>query len=100
MLLKIEEIHQGSFKEIVVRLCDKDLLGKNLGDDFFVNPRFYKGQKASEKRCAEAVECASMVNAIGKESVDFLLKKGFITKENVTLIGGVPHAQIFVVERR
>ena len=39
-----------------------------------------------------------IVNAVGKESVDLLVKNKMIDKENIKIISGVPCAQC-VVER-
>jgi hypothetical protein len=98
MILKVHEINQRGNFEVVVALCDDDLLGKNLGDDFFVNPRFYNGKKCSKKRALEVLSNASTVNAIGKDSVQLLLDSNLVKEGNVVSVGGVPHAQVFVMK--
>ena len=99
MFLKVHEVKQGGNFELVVALCDDDLIGKNLGDDFFVSPRFYKGKKTSKKRALENLSVASVINAVGKVSVQLLLDSKLVKEENVVKVGGVPHAQVFVMKK-
>lgn len=98
--MRIHEVEQQGFKEIVVALCDTELIGKTLSDDFFVNPRFYQGEHLRNKRALDVIRGASMVNAIGNKSVSFLIKHGFVKENETVRIDGVMHAQIFVVEER
>ncbi|MBR9679201.1 MAG: DUF424 family protein [Nanoarchaeota archaeon] len=97
MILKVHEVKQGGNTKLVVALCDDDLVGKILGDGFFVNPRFYGGEKYGEKRVLELLSSASVVNAVGEDSVRLLLNHDLVKSENVVSVGGVPHAQVFVV---
>lgn len=98
MILKVHEVVQTGFTEVVVALCDDVLVGKYLGGDFFVNPRFYKGRKCSRKRALESIGQASIVNAVGEESVKLLLDNKIIGEDGVVTIGGVPHAQVVVLK--
>jgi len=85
--------------DVVLAMCDDDLLDKKLGDkklglEVKVSKQFY-GEKLIESE-ADAVKflgACSIGNIIGKRIVALAEKNGFITKENIISIGGVPHAQ-------
>ena len=98
MILKVHEVEQKGFTEVVVALCDDDLIGRELREGFFVNPRFYKGRRCSKKRALENLKHASIVNALGRDSVQLLLDNDFVKKEEIVEINGVPHAQVFVLK--
>jgi len=81
---------------LLVAICDKELLGKSLkfkDVDVKVSKKFYGGRIVEEKECIEIMEKATIGNLIGKRIVEVALKKGFITKENILYINGIPHAQ-------
>jgi len=100
MLLKVHEIKQKGFTEIVVALCDEKLLGKKIGGNFFINPRFYRGKKTSEEQVLQALSNASIINAVGEDSVNFLIKHDIIKTEHVKKIKNVPHAQIIFLHTK
>ena len=97
MYIKVHKVLQNKVTKVVVALCDDDLLGKTLGDVFFVSPRFYEGEKCSVHECVSYLKKADTVNAVGKESVGLLIKEGFVSENEVISVGGVPHAQVFVL---
>jgi len=84
-------------RDVVLAMCDDDLLDKKIGDGklkITVSKQFY-GEKLIESE-ADAVKYlgkCSIGNIVGKRIVALAEKNGFITKENVISIGGVPHAQ-------
>jgi hypothetical protein len=98
MFLKVHEVEQKGFTEIVVALCDDNLIGEELRKGFFVNPRFYKGRRCSKKRALENLKRASVVNAVGADSVQLLLDNGFVKQDEIVNVAGVPHAQVFVLK--
>ncbi|MBI5797287.1 DUF424 domain-containing protein [Candidatus Woesearchaeota archaeon] len=86
------------FHEDVVALCDSDLIGKEFEEGkkyLHVSERFYKGTIVTTKEVVEILQGASNLNLVGKEVVGIALKKGFITKEHIMIIQGVPHGQIY-----
>lgn len=87
--------------EVIVTLCDKELIGKRLIDGnlkLHVNPRFYKGELLSDKMIKEAFKNATIANIVGKKSVAFAMKNGIINKENIIKISEVPHAQMVLIK--
>lgn len=78
----------------VVALCDEDLIGKVFKEGKLkleVSARFYKGEKKSEEEIAKVLEGENNINIVGKESVEFAIKCGIISKEDVIKIKGIPH---------
>ena len=91
------KIHQ-SGTEIIVAVCDKDILGKKLkhGDvNVVISEGFYKGDIAPEEQVIEALANAKTANLFGERTVACAIKCGAVDPECVVIISGVPHAQIF-----
>jgi hypothetical protein len=81
--------------QLVVAICDENLLGKKIGSKFKVEIKesFYKGEKIDEKKAIDLMEKAAICNLMGKNIVKLTLEKKFISKENIILIDDTPHAQ-------
>ncbi len=82
--------------EIVVALCDESLLGKVIkrkGVDIEISKGFYGEKKIDEAVAARLMQKSTIGNLFGKEIISLARKNGFITKENIILIDGIPHAQ-------
>ena len=84
-------------RDVVLAMCDDDLLDKKIGDGklkITVSKQFY-GEKliGSEADAVKYLGKCTIGNIVGKRIVALAEKNGFITKENILLIGGVPHAQ-------
>ena len=91
------KIHQ-SGTEIIVAVCDKDLLGKKLKHgnvNVVISEGFYKGDIASEEQVIAALVNARTANLFGERTVACAIKCGAVDPECVVIISGVPHAQIF-----
>ncbi len=96
MYLKIHK----SGAEIIVAVCDKDLLGKKLKHgnvNVVISEGFYKGDIASEEQVIEALVNAKTANLFGERTVACAIKCGAVDPEYVVIIDGVPHAQIFCI---
>jgi uncharacterized protein len=82
--------------EIVAALCDENLLEKTIerkGVKIKISKHFYGGKLIDEERAVKVMNEATIGNIIGKEIVEVAKKNGFISRENVILIDGIPHAQ-------
>lgn len=80
----------------IVAICDKELLGKRIkfnGLTIAVNKFFYGGDLTDEEKAVKLMDRATIGNLLGKRIVELALEKKFIAKENIMLIGGIPHAQ-------
>jgi hypothetical protein len=101
MYLKVHEVDMRNHIEVIVALCDKELIGKRLREGeirLHVNPYFYKGVLASRKIVREALKSATIANIVGKRSVNLAIREGIIDKRNVITVQGVPHAQMILFE--
>jgi hypothetical protein len=97
MLMKVQQVDVKGYEEVIVALCDKDLIGKTLKEgetELWVNPRFYKGDKVSESVAMSVMGNATIANMVGERSVNVGLKAGIVDKDNIITVHGVPHAQM------
>lgn len=98
MYFKIYDSKYGS----MVAVADKELIGKKFkfkGTEFFVNPRFYKGEEADQHEVIDLLKNAISANLVGPKSVACGKEAGLISDENIIMITKkVPHAQAFVMQ--
>lgn len=77
-------------------MCDEELLDKEIETKKMkvkVSKYFYGGKVVDEGIALRIMKEATVGNLMGKKIVDLAIKNGFIIKENVITIGGMPHAQ-------
>jgi len=82
---------------VVLAVCDCNLLGKTLRDGkivFQVKDEFYKGKKTTVDEAVGLIDNSTIVNLVGKSCVEKAILKGYVHPEAVMEIEGVPHAQI------
>jgi len=83
--------------QVVLAICDADLLGKTLRDGdivFQVREEFYKGFKVKIEEAVDLIEHSTIVNMIGTNIVKKAIERGLVHPEAVLEISGVLHAQI------
>jgi len=91
----IVKVHIANERKIVA-VCDKDLLGKKFEDgdlQMDLSSDFFKGKEMLPEQLEKEISNANVVNFVGKESVDFAIKKNIVQKEKVITIAGIPNAQ-------
>ena len=84
-------------QNVVLAVCDCDLLGKTLHEGkivFHVKEDFYKGRKTSLEEAVGLIDNSTIVNLVGKHCVENAVAKGYVHPEAIIKIEGVPHAQI------
>jgi len=84
-------------RETIVAVCDAELLGKTLlggRAPFEVSERFYKGIPVELDEAIEHVKRATIVNLVGRRTVDAAILAGLVHPKAVLYFGDVPHAQI------
>jgi hypothetical protein len=82
--------------QIVVAICDKELLGKRIVFAQLkvkISKYFYGGEIIDEKKAIYLMESCTIGNLIGEKIIKLAIERKLIAKENVILIGGIPHAQ-------
>ena len=91
----IATFHERNGRKLLA-LCDKDLLGKKFeeGDlQLDLTAKFYQGKETSIEELKKDIAGYDIINAVGKESVDLLLKEELITEQGIIKIAGISHAQ-------
>jgi len=83
--------------DIVVAICDENLIDREIRTKdklkVKISKSFYGGQLINEAEALKLMRRATIGNLIGKRIVELAEKNGFIEKENIILINGIPHAQ-------
>lgn len=86
---------------LVIAICDEDLIGREIEmrkHKIRISKNFYGGKLIEEGFAIELMGKATIGNLIGKNIISIAEKNGFITKENVILINGTPHAQFVKIK--
>jgi hypothetical protein len=84
-------------KNILLAICDAELLGKVLREGeivFKITNEFYHGRKIPLDQAVDMIKNSNIVNLIGNKCVEKAIKNGFVHPEAVLKIDGVSHAQI------
>ncbi len=82
--------------DVVIAVCDEELIDKSINHGNMkvkVSKNFYGGKLVDEAVVLSFMKKATIGNLIGKNIIELANKNGFISKKNVILIDGVPHAQ-------
>jgi uncharacterized protein len=82
---------------VVLAVCDCDLLGKTLREGkivFHIKDEFYKGRKATVEEAIGLIGNSTIVNLVGEMCVGKAIAEGYVHPDAVLKIEGVPHAQI------
>jgi hypothetical protein len=82
--------------EIVVAICDEELIEKKLKSkkfDLKISKKFYGEKLIDEFEAVKIMEMATIGNLFGKNIVNLAEKYGFISRENVIFVKRIPHAQ-------
>ena len=83
--------------EVLLAACDEELLGKTFREGELkleVKERFYKGELVDESALEGLLEEATIANLTGERCVTKAIELGYVNRERVLYIQGVPHAQM------
>ena len=97
IVVKIHECGRGR----IVALCDEELIGKKFSEGRLVldlNSGFYKGEALPKEKIIALLKTAYIINAVGNESVELILKNNYVEKGSIIKIKGIPHAQCLVIK--
>ena len=97
MLAKKHRTRDG---KLILAICDDDLPGKRFADKDFqidLTGDFYKGRKESEEEIKKTIDDAYIINAVGENCIEFLLRLNLVDRKNIIRIAGVPHAEAVIV---
>lgn len=84
--------------EIVIALCDEDILDKvvefrKTKAKIKISKHFYGEHLIGDSDALKLLGRATIGNLFGKDITKFARDHGFISKENIISIDGIPHAQ-------
>ena len=83
-------------RERVLAVCDEELVGRSFKQGALrltVSADFYDGFAGDEDALERHLRSCTVANLVGKRSVDMAVDLGFVSRDNVLVIDGVPHAQ-------
>ena len=94
--MKKQNVVQENKNEILVGICDEELLGKEIGQ-LKLSEEFFKGELIEIEDALIALEDATIANLVGENIVNAALEKKIIDESGIKKIENVPHAQIFTI---
>ncbi|MDD1772056.1 MAG: DUF424 family protein [Methanomassiliicoccales archaeon] len=83
--------------DILIAACDEGLLGRKLKEGDLrleVSQEFYGGDSGGEEMLLSRLNAATMANLVGGEACRIAADHGFIDRDCLITIEGVPHAQM------
>ena len=92
------KVHIGNGRKVIA-ICDENLIGKMFIENELkieVSERFYKGELVDIEKIKLELEFNSL-NVVGENIIKILIELGFLTKEDIKRIQGVPFAMVFEV---
>jgi hypothetical protein len=92
------KVHRTPDAGEIVAVCDRELLNTTLVHrdvEVHLSEDFYGKSPASEERVRAALTTATNANLFGSRTVEIAIACGVVDRDCVTLVGGVPHAQVF-----
>jgi uncharacterized protein len=94
-MLKFRVYRRG--REVVLAACDEELVGRELRDGKLrlrVEEAFYGTESISPGELVPQLRACTIANLVGEQAVGVALEHGFVAREHVLWIAGVPHAQM------
>ena len=92
----IVKIHKTDKNNIILAICDSDLLGKKFEEknkQLDLTSNFYNGQEMSDKEVCDLMRKAYIINLVGKKSITLAINGDLISGNNINKIKGIPYAQ-------
>jgi len=95
-------------QDFVVVVCDENILEKELKFKYHVkkeaikiklSKNFYGEMLIDENIVIKLLQKASIGNLMGVRTVELAENNGFIIRENIIVIDGVPHAQFIKISK-
>jgi len=86
------KIHQQG-RDRLLAACDTELLGKDLGNGFVVNKRFYGSDTLDDDEVAGLMDACTVGNLVGERVIKLAKKKKIVREGAIIVLSGTPHAQ-------
>lgn len=81
--------------DVIVAMCDANLLGKTFREGKFrlhVSGEFYDGTRVSLEEGFAQIGEATVINLTGATVVERAVKEGVVHRDAIIQVSGVPHA--------
>ena len=85
-------------KNLVVNICDIDLLGKNLVEEQLnmnISKSYYGEKIIEHEEAKHLLKNASIINMVGKNAVSLSIELGVGSENGVKKVAGVPFLIVF-----
>ncbi|MHC1605591.1 MAG: DUF424 domain-containing protein [Candidatus Methanofastidiosia archaeon] len=86
-----------SGRDLIVAICDEEVLDREFKEGnvkLCANKSFYNGKLVDINELEYFMISATILNIIGKNSVEKAITLGLVDEKNVLKIGGTVHAQM------
>jgi hypothetical protein len=97
ILIKIRIYRKGG--EVLLAACDSELMDKSFeeGELRLKVTSFYDGVEVDREGFLNGLRQATIANFVGERVVGIAIEEGFVDKDRVIRIQGVPHAQMVLM---
>lgn len=85
-------------KNIMLNICDADLLGKTIiQDDLNMNisTSYYGGKMVDKDEAADLLKNASIINMVGEKTVSLSIELGIGSENGIKTISNIPFLIVF-----
>lgn len=83
-------------REMMLAACDMDILGESFREGearITVSRTFYFAEEVPAEVLVERMKSATIMNLVGRRTVDIAIAEGYVDPECTITIQGVVHAQ-------
>ena len=84
----------------ILAICDEEVLEKEFefeNTKIKISKSFYFESCANEKEIEEIIKNVNIINAFGKNCVNFLISKDIVNEKNVLKVGDQKHAIVEIL---
>jgi len=94
----VVKVHKSEGR-VILAMCDEEVIGKVFEEGNKIldtASNFYNGLVMDEESIKKYLKISYIINAVGKNSVDLLLKQDIIDDDKVMKISDIPYAQAVI----
>ncbi|MEK6959678.1 MAG: DUF424 family protein [Nanoarchaeota archaeon] len=96
----ILRIHRRLDGTVLLAICDKEVCGKKHVEgklQIDASSTFYKGEEATEEEVKSLFHVATHLNLVGQKAIELAKSMGYVQRDKVVKISGVPYAECVIV---
>ncbi|MEL9914948.1 MAG: DUF424 family protein [Thermoplasmatales archaeon] len=87
--------------DTLLAAADEELLGKEFKEGKFklkVSENFYMDKLVDERVFSDLLKICTVANLVGERCIGIAIDLGFVSRDNIIHVMGVPHAQFSTME--